>query len=385
MDRRSDWEQVGEPLGEGGQSKVLLVRRPARSQQRADAIRTIKDTYPWQIATNEDAAQKTGQFARAVWDFARPDAPSELGAMKIFEKVRHAGPEGERQSLGRLKIEVEVLRQARPGLPALLAANEAERWIVTEYLPKGTIEGHIDTFKGNAAMALRAFLSLVKTLAPLHDEKMVHRDIKPANVFIRETSELVPGDFGIAFLPNQPDRLTLTNERVGPADYMPPWANRDQRFESVEPSFDVYMLGKLLWCMVAGRLRLFREEHHSPEFDLTVAFPNDPDMHAINSILDRCVVYNPSQCCPSTRELLPHVVRALSMLNRGGQSLAEAVPRPCRICGIGYYRSGDDRSGLDREIKLRAWRGQDPAMLPVLRAFTCDSCGHVELFVRRND
>ena len=384
MDKRSDWEQVGDPLGEGGQSRVLLVRSPARSQERTAAIRNIRDKIPWHIATTEDAAQKVGQFATAVWDYARPDGPAELGAMKIFEKVRHAGAEGEQQALGRLMIEIKVLRQARPGLPKLLAANEAEKWIVTEYFPRGTIEDHIDTFKGKPAMALRAFLSLVSTLAPLHDEKIVHRDIKPANVFLRETNELVLGDFGIAFLPNQPDRLTLTNERVGPPDYMPPWAHRDQRFESVEPSFDVYMLGKLLWCMVAGRLRLFREEHHSPEFDLTEIFPNDPDMHVINSILDLCVVFDPSKCRQSAGELLPHVEKALSMLNRGGQSLAEVVPRPCRICGIGYYRPGDVGSSLDREIKLRAWRGQDTFMLPPLQVFTCDSCGHVELFIPRN-
>lgn len=192
------------------------------------------------------------------------------------------------------------------------------------------------------------------------------------------------GDFGIAFLPNQPDRLTLANERVGPPDYMPPWVHRDQRFESVEPSFDVYMLGKLLWCMVAGRLKLFREEHHSRDFDLTVIFPNDPDMHVISSILDLCVVFDPSKCCQSARELLPHVEKSLTMLNRGGQLLEEGVPRPCWVCGIGNYRPGGLGSGLASEITLRAWKGQNTTLLPPFRVFTCDSCGHVELFVPRN-
>jgi hypothetical protein len=38
MANRSDWEQI-EPLGEGGQSQVFLVRRPNRGQERAASIR----------------------------------------------------------------------------------------------------------------------------------------------------------------------------------------------------------------------------------------------------------------------------------------------------------------------------------------------------------
>jgi hypothetical protein len=164
---------------------------------------------------------------------------------------------------------------------------------------------------------------------------------------------------------------------------MPPWADRDRRMERVEPNFDVYMLGKLLWCMVAGRLKLFREEHHSPEFDLTAMFPNDPDMYVINSILDLCIVLKPDDCRQSARALLPAIEEALGILNRGGQLLSEGVPRPCRVCGKGFYRPGGVGSSLDREIKLRAWRGQEPVMLTPFRVFTCDSCGHVETFVPR--
>jgi serine/threonine protein kinase len=303
--------------------------------------------------------------------------------MKIFDKVREASPEGEQQALGRLKSEISVLRQGRPGLPELLSANEAEKWIVTEFFPNGTLEDHLDIYRGKPAVALRAFHSLVTTAASLHDEKIVHRDVKPANVFIRDHSELVLGDFGIVYLPNQPDRQTRTNERVGPSDYMPPWAHRDQRFEMVEPNFDVYMLGKLLWCMVAGRLKLFREEHHSPEFDLTVMFPNDPNMHVINGILDLCIVLKPSDCRQSARQLLPAIDEAIGILSRGGQLLSDGIPRPCRFCGKGYYRPGNPASNLDREIKLRTWRGQKPVPLAPLRMFTCDTCGHVEMFVAR--
>ena len=45
---------------------------------------------------------------------------------------------------------------------------------------------------------------------------------------------------GIVFLPDQPKRLTRTNESVGPHDYMPPWADVGGRLGDVHPNFDVY-------------------------------------------------------------------------------------------------------------------------------------------------
>jgi hypothetical protein len=45
---------------------------------------------------------------------------------------------------------------------------------------------------------------------------------------------------------------------------MPQWGDLGERLEHVQPNFDVYMLGKLLWCMVSGRLKLPREYHKKP-------------------------------------------------------------------------------------------------------------------------
>ena len=88
----------------------------------------------------------------------------------------------------RLKQEIHVLQQSRAGLPRLLDFDEAERWIVTEYFPKKTLEHSPSKYAGKAEFAVRAFLSLVETVASLHQDNIIHRDIKPANVFIRERS-----------------------------------------------------------------------------------------------------------------------------------------------------------------------------------------------------
>ncbi|MGO9516306.1 MAG: protein kinase domain-containing protein [Candidatus Korobacteraceae bacterium] len=227
--------------------------------------------------------------------------------------------------------------------------------MVTEYFPQRSLEHNTHKYEGKPALALKAFRSLVETVARLHDEGVVHRDIKPANVFVGNHDELILGDFGIVFLPNQPNRLTRTNESVGPHDYMPPWSDVGGRLENVQPNFDVYMLGKLLWCMVSGRLLLQREWFDRPDNDISLMFRDDPHAYMINVILGKCVVEDPKQCLSSARDLLLIVDTYLSVIDRGGQLLKDGVPRPCHVCGYGFYERLPLQMNSQGHV-LRLWR-----------------------------
>jgi serine/threonine protein kinase len=221
----------------------------------------------------------------------------------------------------------------------------------------------------------------VQTVASLHKDGYIHRDIKPANVFIRNDDELVLGDFGIVYVATAADRVTLTGERVGPRDYMPQWANLGVRYEKVEPCFDVYMLGKLLWSMIDGRAVLPREYHRNPDFDLTKTFPDDPDMYLVNKILDRCVVEHSHQCLPSAQDLLLVVDATLRVIEGGGQLLSPDVPRPCHVCGNGQYKP-EVLHQNNPVGTLRFWfsgPGPDIGTLPV-QTFVCTNCGHTQFF-----
>ena len=369
------WEQL-ELLGEGGQSRVFKVRSPSRAQERRDVIQEVMRSNPWApyAGPNEnEMPERIDRLAMSVWRYARPDLDSELGALKMF-KIAENGPEAE-EAARRLENEIAVLRQNKPGLLKLLEANQQERWMVTEFMPRRTIEKHPDVYKGNALGALKAFRSVVETAASLHKDNIVHRDIKPANVFVAGDDQLVLGDFGIVYLPDRAERLTMTNERVGPRDYMPQWADLGERLEHVQPNFDVYMLGKLLWCMVSGRLKLPREYYRRPLYDVTVLFPDDPKMQAINEILEKCVVEEPEHCLGSAQELLGIVDETLAfetglpMLNRRGQ-----LTRPCRVCGKGSYQEHSNAvfSMMNPETR-------QPSAIS-LRMFVCNVCTHYELF-----
>jgi len=347
-------------------------------QQRQRLVQEILRSNLWApyIGGNpNEQVERVDRFVTSLVEYARPEAYSELGALKMF-KIPQDSVEAE-EALGRLNNEVTVLRQKRPGLVRLLDVNEQEKWIITEYMPNQTLEKRPTTYKGNALGALKAFRSLVETVALLHRDKYVHRDIKPANVFFAENERLALGDFGIVFIPDQRERMTLTNERVGPRDYMPQWGDLGERLESVHTNFDVYMLGKLLWCMVTGRLKLPREYHDRPAYDIKLLFPKDPDMRAVDAIVQKCVVEEPDQCPDSASELFVLVDEQLTMLGQGGQLLTDGVPRPCRVCGKGQYH----RMELDTNIAGKPVVNVSLAGKPIeLSMFICDVCNHTQFF-----
>jgi serine/threonine protein kinase len=366
------WEQLGDPIGEGGQSNVYLVRRPARVAERNAALQGLLHD-PWGPFSAAEMTGRLNVLLTSLSEYLRPDGPSDLGALKMFKIVGN-GQQTE-EAVGRLKNEITILQQDRSGLIKLLDASEEGRWIVTEFMPDGTIEKHPTTYKGNSLAALKAFRSLVETTAALHKGNYVHRDIKPANVFIKGNG-LILGDLGIVFVPGQPDRLTVTDERVGPRDYMPQWADLGQRLENVHTNFDVYMLGKLLWCMVTGRLKLPREWYRRPPYDVTALFPNDPSMRIVNAILDKCVVEEPQDCLKSAQELLEIVDENLATLERGLPlvDLSGKLTFPCRVCGKGLYRE-------HATVHLPAFDSMNRQTNPVyVRLFVCNVCAHYEMF-----
>jgi serine/threonine protein kinase len=385
MEKKRDfhgWITIGPRLGEGGQSEVFLVRSPQQEQERQKELIDIQE------GVDHGNLKKLG---RALESFMGLDAPSELGALKVFKilpKGASLTPPPSYEPVERLRNEISVLSEGLPGFPKLLEASEDERWIVTEYFPERTLEHQPFKYRGQVLPALKAFRSLVRATSLLHARGFVHRDIKPANVFIRG-DELVLGDFGIVYVPNTPERVTLPEERVGPRDYMPRWANLGTRDEVVHPNIDVFMLGKLLWSIVDGRDFLPYEYHRHPKygFDLTQTFPNNPDMYLINQVLDRCVVEEESDCNTTSEELLGIVDAMVRATERGGQLLKEGVPRPCRICGIGFYQANmfpSTQPAIPKHgpVRLSFWFGTNEIATVPVYPFVCDYCGHVELFTR---
>jgi len=229
----------------------------------------------------------------------------------------------------------------------LLYSDIGREFIITEYHPLRTLHERLHKSEGRALEALLAFRPLVEGVAKIHDSGAVHRDVKPKNIFVATDGRLVLGDFGIVlFTDSVSDRMTETyDSQVGSRDWMTPWANTHRRlsYEEINPTLDIYPLGKVLWCMVSGRQTLDfwyfdrRAKGNRPSNNLEDLFPGDPSMQIVNEILSKCVVEDEDNCLRSAVELLSLVDQAIARLRSTGLRPVDGSPWPCRVCGKGNY------------------------------------------------
>ena len=390
------WEVI-ERIGAGGQGEVFKARRPEAAKYRREAAQTLvaimKDEVPLLCPREEQRDINTirrwgieampGLVKMLLCD----DDPAQLGALKRFA-IAGLDDAERAKAISRLEQEVAALRaHTHSAILRLLDDDLASYEMVTEYHPLGSLQNHLARFRGDVAGSLAALIPVVDAVAKLHKAGFVHRDIKVPNIFVAGDGGLVLGDFGLIFYQDaEATRVTSTYESTGSHHWMPAWVDFGRRLEDVPPSFDVFALGKVLWCMIAGErtLRLWYYKRYGN--NLEERFPRQPEMAMVNAILRDCVVEEEKDC-KSAEELLGSMSEALRVLQRGGVMLREAGTFPCRICVRGQYQMLPTGEGETRLLPMTAWKGTSgtyPApnfagALPI-RVARCNACGHLELF-----
>jgi serine/threonine protein kinase len=262
-----------------------------------------------------------------------------------------------------------------PNLLKILDYDLEKKWFVSQFYSKGTLNKN-PLFVGEFPRALKAFRPLVEGVSRIHGKKMVHRDIKPQNVFIDHDNNLILGDFGLVFFADEVHtRISDTFENVGSRDWMPGWAY-GMKVEDVTPCFDVFSLGKVLWSMISGRpiLRLWYVDKE--QFNLEKMFPRNKFMSMANRLLKKCVVEEEKDCLLDAKALLEEVDRVLSLVENNAELLDAQIERQCKVCGVGKYTLR-----IDRDSNQIQNFGIRPTVGNSFKVFTCDHCGHFELFL----
>ncbi|MGB6745577.1 MAG: protein kinase [Terracidiphilus sp.] len=364
-------------LGKGGQGEVYLARSPEQRMKRKNAEQLARH----QLVQVGGGQWEIGELAKHLMTAASPDPVDTLGALKKFI-IPSENKEEEAKAIGRLESEVAALTALKDqsGILKLLHANVTDRFIVTEFHPRGTLNQHLNLYKGDALKALEAFRPLVDAVRRIHDMGAIHRDIKTENIFVTVSGSLVLGDFGIVFLQDGSERLTTTYERVGSRYWIAPWADRHARLElsKINPALDIFPLAKVLWSMIAGQNGFPYWEYDLDENNLEKLFPRDPFMSLINKrILSKRIVRHDQDCDGSANTLSMQVDGLINYIQDiQGYRPAGAEVWPCRICGRGIYKSVGPR------YQLKGFREGGPVneQEKKLLVSICDYCGHAELF-----
>lgn len=318
-----------EPLDEGGQSHTFLVHDENDPHKKRFVLKRLKN----------------------------------LRRLRRFENEVRACLELSHKNL--LSIEDKDLEGNQP-------------YFVAEYCSRGPLTPNIMSAL-SLVEKLSMFSSVCRGVAHAHDKNVTHRDLKPENIFLREDLTPVVGDFGLCFITESGERVTLVDEQVGSRFYMAPELAHGLA-EEVTPAADVYSLGKILYWMIASKI-FDREVYRTPRFDLT-ADETNPDLFFVYDLFDKTIVEDRFERLPNASKVADQIDNIIGLIKKKAHFLDLNVPQHCTYCGLGSYKviadstSIDDRSGsIDvynfgfNLIRVSQWL-----------ILVCSHCGNVQIF-----
>jgi serine/threonine protein kinase len=122
-------------------------------------------------------------------------------------------------------------------------------YIVMRYMAGGSLQDRLVKEKLKLHELSRIIGRVAEGLDAAHAQGIIHRDVKPRNILFDASDEAFLSDFGIAKSLHQSTGTTETLF-VGTPEYMSP---EQVRNEKLDGRSDVYALGVVLYCALAGQ------------------------------------------------------------------------------------------------------------------------------------
>lgn len=246
-----------------------------------------------------------GTFCIASWRGIK------VAVKKLEEEVT-----ANKEKVTAFRDELELLQKIRhPNVVQFLGAvtQTTPMMIVTEYLPKGDLQGFLKK-KGalKAASAVILALDIARGMNYLHElrpEAIIHRDLEPSNILRDDSGHLKVADFGVSKLLKVTSRVKedrcLTSKETT-CRYLAPEVFRSEEYDN---KVDVFSFALILQEMIEG-LPPFSEKQDSEVPDAYALKERPPFRapaknyaHGIKELIVECWNENPAKR-PTFRQII---------------------------------------------------------------------------------
>jgi serine/threonine protein kinase len=154
---------------------------------------------------------------------------------------------------------------------------EGKAVMAMEYVPGETLE---DLVRRRGPIPAHVCVPLVRQalhgLSFAHRIGVIHRDLKPGNLMLNAQGIVKVIDFGIAKKLEGDGALTKTNAAIGTPMYMAP---EQIMSKPVTPQTDIYLMGLVLYELLAGQVPFFANSDYEVIIAHVQAVPEPPTIH----------------------------------------------------------------------------------------------------------
>ena len=267
--------------------------------------------------------QIQGQVGRGgmgiVWKALDPDLRRTV-AIKILS------PHLAQSAVARRRFQREARAAAAINHENVLTIHSVEEqgetpFLVMEFVSGESLKEYIAGRKKlDVIEVIRLSAQIAQGLAAAHAQGVIHRDVKPANVMLHEGATRVRlMDFGLARVAFDNADLTSHDHAVGTPAYMAP---EQIRGHSVDARADLFSLGCVMYCMVAGYSPFHGKTHAETIHKIIDLVPTclhdvDPAVpHVLSEMVEKLLVKNPDDRYQSAFEVADVLRRLMVQLNQ---------------------------------------------------------------------
>ena len=195
-----------------------------------------------------------GEIARGgmgVVYLARQESLRRQVAMKVLPGAAFSSQEFRQ----RFQREAETAAHlSHPGIVAIHEVGEhlGQPFIAMELIEGPSLADRLHSGRMTPELAAHIVRQVGLAVAHAHERGVIHRDLKPSNILLREDTEPVLTDFGLAKFTQTSHTLSRGVQSLGSPGYLPP-----ERVGMTEGTAsvleDVYGLGAVLYHCLTGR------------------------------------------------------------------------------------------------------------------------------------